>query len=219
MFFTPSDQSMTYTFRHFVRRFAATTATAAGLLVAQHAAFAQTPPPVGVRGAITEVTPDAIKVHTRGGDDLTIQLTKETQVRAVTIAKVTDIQPGSYIGTAAIPLPDGSLKALEIHVFPPAMAGTGDGHRAWDLSPNSTMTNGSVGDVVTTNGRVLTIKYKGGEQKVVVPEDVPVVNLEPGDRSLLTVGTKVMLFAKKGADATLTAGFISAGKNGVTPPM
>jgi hypothetical protein len=99
------------------------------------------------------------------------------------------------------------------------MAGTGDGHRAWDLGPNSTMTNGTVGDVVTTNGRTLTIKYKGGEKKVVVPDDVPIVNLEPGDRSLLAVGTKVVLFAKKGADATLTAGFISAGKNGVTPPM
>lgn len=191
---------------------------AASLAAVSHGALAQTPP-VGVRGAITAVGDDSIKVHTNRGEDLTIKLNKDTQVRAVTLAKITDIQPGSYIGTAATPLPDGSLKALEVHVFPPAMAGTGDGHRAWDLGPKSSMTNGTVGDLVVANGRTLTLKYKGGEKKIVVPDDVPIVNLEPGDRSLLAVGTKVVLFAKKEADASLSAGFISAGKNGLTPPM
>jgi hypothetical protein len=191
----------------------------AGLLGASYSALAQTPPPVGVRGAITAVSDDAIKVHTNRGEDLSIKINKDTQVRAVTLAKVTDIKPGSYIGTAATPLPDGSLKALEVHVFPPAMAGTGDGHRAWDLGPKSTMTNGTVGDLVASNGRTLTLRYKGGEKKIVVPDDVPIVNLEPGDRSLLAVGTKVVLFAKKEADASLSASFISAGKDGVTPPM
>ncbi|HEY2257679.1 MAG TPA: DUF5666 domain-containing protein [Variovorax sp.] len=181
-------------------------------------ASAQTPP-VGVRGAISAVADDSITVHTTRGEDLKIMMTPQTQVRAVTLASIGDIKPGSYIGTAATPQPDGSLKALEVHVFPPAMAGTGDGHRAWDLKPNSTMTNGTVGDLVASNGRTLTLKYKGGEKKVVVPDDVPIVNLEPGDRSLLMVGTKVVLFATKAADQTLSAGFISAGKNGVTPPM
>lgn len=189
------------------------------LLGASHFAHAQTPPSVGVRGAITAVGTDWIKVHTNAGKDVTVKILKDTQVRAVTLAKVTDIKPGSYIGTAAIPLPDGSLKALEVHVFPPAMAGTGEGHRAWDLTPNSTMTNGTVGDLVTTDGRTLVVKYKGGQKKIVVPDDVPIVNLEAGDRSLLTVGTKVVLFATKGADASLSASFISAGKDGVTPPM
>lgn len=202
-----------------LRTLAVPTLMTAGLLGASCAALAQTPPPVGVRGAITAVSDDAIKVHTNRGEDLTIKINKDTQVRAVTLAKVTDIKPGSYIGTAATPLPDGSLKALEVHVFPPAMAGTGDGHRAWDLAPKSTMTNGTVGDLVATNGRTLTLKYKGGEKRIVVPDDVPIVNLEPGDRSLLAVGTKVVLFAKKEADASLSAGFISAGKDGVTPPM
>jgi hypothetical protein len=198
----------------------ATPAFVAISLIASQTVLAQTPPPpLGVRGTITEATGDAIKVHTNRGEDLTIKLTKDTQVRAVTLAKITDIQPGSYIGTAAIPQPDGSQKALEVHVFPPAMAGTGDGHRAWDLSPNSTMTNGTVGDLVASNGRTLTLKYKGGEKKILVPEDVPIVNLELGDRSLLVVGAKVVLFAKKEADSSLTAGFISAGKGGVTPPM
>ena len=183
------------------------------------AVSAQTPPPVAVRGAITAASDDAITVHTTRGEDLTVKLTKDTQVRAVTLAQVSDIKPGSYIGTAAIPQADGTLKALEIHVFPPAMVGAGEGHRAWDLKPNSSMTNGTVGDLVTTNGRVLTLKYKGGEKQVLVPDDVPIVNLVAGDRSLLKVGTKVVLFAAKGADASLTAGFISAGKDGVTPPM
>jgi hypothetical protein len=192
---------------------------AGALIGVQRAALAQTPPPVGVRGAITAVTDAFVKIHTNRGEDLTVKLNKDTQVRAVTLAKVSDIQPGSYIGTAATPLPDGSLKALEVHVFPPAMAGTGDGHRAWDLTPDSTMTNGTVGDLVASNGRTLTLKYKGGEKKILVPDDVPIVNMEPGDRSLLTVGTKVVLFAKRDADASLSAGFISAGKGGVTPPM
>ncbi|WP_162592707.1 DUF5666 domain-containing protein [Variovorax sp. PBL-E5] len=205
-------------FGKLFRTLVAPAAMAASLLGLSHGTLAQTPP-VGVRGAITAVSDDAIKVHTNRGEDLSIKINKDTQVRAVTLAKVTDIKPGSYIGTAAIPLPDGSLKALEVHVFPPAMAGTGDGHRAWDLGSKSSMTNGTVGDLVMANGRTLTLKYKGGEQKVVVPDDVPIVNLEPGDRSLLAVGTKVVLFAKKEADSSLSAGFISAGKNGVTPPM
>jgi hypothetical protein len=215
----PKDLHMNDRFGKLLRIFALP-AFVAGTLIANQGAIAQTPaPPVGVRGTITEASDEAIKVHTNRGEDLVIKLTKDTQVRAVTLAKITDIKPGSYIGTAAIPQPDGSQKALEVHVFPPAMAGTGDGHRAWDLVPNSTMTNGTVGDLVASNGRVLTLKYKGGEKKILVPEDVPVVNLEPGDRSLLAVGAKVVLFAKKESDSSLTAGFISAGKGGVTPPM
>lgn len=207
-------------FGKLFRTFAAPAMVAASLVGASHSALAQTPPPpIGVRGAITAVSDDSIKVHTNRGEDLIIKINKDTQIRAVTLANITDVKPGSYIGTAATPLPDGSLKALEVHVFPPAMAGTGDGHRAWDLGPKSSMTNGTVGDLVVANGRTLTLKYKGGEKKVVVPDDVPIVNLEPGDRSLLAVGTKVVLFAKKEADASLSAGFISAGKNGVTPPM
>ncbi|MDB6002228.1 MAG: hypothetical protein JWP52_3927 [Rhizobacter sp.] len=206
-------------FAKLLRSLAVPTVMAASLAGIGHAAFAQTPPPVGVRGAITAVSDDSMKVHTNHGEDLNIKLGKDTQVRAVTLAKISDIKPGSNIGTAATPGPNGSLKALEVQVFPPAMAGTGDGHRAWDLGANSTMTNGTVGDLVASNGRTLTLKYKGGEKTVLVPDDVPIVNLEGGDRSLLKVGTKVVLFAKKEADGSLSAGFISAGKDGVTPPM
>ncbi|MGY2199136.1 DUF5666 domain-containing protein [Pseudomonas gingeri] len=174
---------------------------------------------VAVRGEITAVEADALKVHTLANEDVTVALTKDTQVRGVTLAKLADIKPGSYIGTAAMPGPDGTLTAMEVHVFPPELAGTGDGHRPFDLAQGSTMTNGRVGELKVANGRTLTLSYKGGEKKVVVPDDVPVVNLVPGDRSLLKPGVKVVLFAQQGADGKLAAAGISAGENGVKPPM
>jgi hypothetical protein len=176
-------------------------------------------PRVGVRGVITTLDGDTLKVHTNKGQDLDIALNKDTQVRGVTLANIADIKPGSYVGSAAIPQPDGTLKALEVHVFPPAMAGTGDGHRAFDLTKDSTMTNGSVGDLVNSNGRTMTLNYKGGEKKIVVPDDVPIVNLTPGDRGLLKPGVKVVMFAQKAEDGALSAQAISAGVDGVTPPM
>ncbi|MFK3794825.1 DUF5666 domain-containing protein [Pseudomonas sp. NPDC088444] len=175
--------------------------------------------PTRVRGAITAIEGDSLKVHSNRGEDLQVNLTPNTQVRGVTLAQVSEIKPGSYVGSAAIPQADGTLKALEVHVFPPEMAGTGDGHRAFDLGKDSTMTNGSVGDLVTSNGRTITVNYKGGQKKIVVPDDVPIVNLVPGDRSLLKPGVKVVLQAQPGADGALTALSISAGENGVTPPM
>ncbi|WP_173859993.1 MULTISPECIES: DUF5666 domain-containing protein [Pseudomonas] len=174
---------------------------------------------IGVRGEITGVSEEVLKVHANTGENVIIQLTKDTQVRAVTPANIEDIKPGSYIGSAAIPQDDGTLKALEVHVFPPEMAGTGDGHRPFDLVKGSSMTNGIVGDLVVNNGRILTVNYKGGQQTILVPEDVPIVNLTPADRSLLKVGVKVVLFATQSADGTLTAQSISAGKDGVAPPM
>lgn len=192
---------------------------ASALLVSITQAQAADDQRVGVRGAITAVDADTLKVHTNRGQDLSIALAKDLQVRGVTLANIADIKPGSYVGTAAIPQADGTLKALEVHVFPPELAGTGDGHRAFDLTKDSTMTNGSVGDLVTANGRTMTVNYKGGEKKVVVPDDVPVVNLVPGDRSLLKPGVKVVLFAQKAADGSLSTKAVSAGENGVTPPM
>jgi hypothetical protein len=175
--------------------------------------------PMRVRGAITAIEGDLLKVHSNRGEDLQVKLTKDTQVRGVTLAQVSEIKPGSYIGSAAVPQADGTLKALEVHVFPPEMAGTGDGHRAFDLGKDSTMTNGSVGDLVTTNGRSITVNYKGGQKTIIIPDDVPIVNLVPGDRSLLKPGVKVVLQAQKSDDGALNAMSISAGENGVTPPM
>ncbi|MCU1773503.1 DUF5666 domain-containing protein [Pseudomonas sp. 13B_3.2_Bac1] len=174
---------------------------------------------LGVRGEITGVGADSLKVHVNSGENVVIRLNPDTRIRAVTLANIEDIKPGSYIGSAAMPQEDGTLKALEVHVFPPELAGSGDGHRPFDLAKGSSMTNGSVGDLVVSNGRVLTVNYKGGQQKILVPEDVPIVNLTPGDRSLLKVGVKIVSFVTQDADGTLTAQSISAGKDGVTPPM
>lgn len=193
-------------------------AASLAVIAPSHAADAPTQR-IGVRGAITSLDGDSLKIHTNRGEDLTVKLLKDTAVRGVTLAKIADIKPGSYIGSAAVPQADGTLKALEVHVFPPELAGTGDGHRPFDLTADSTMTNGSVGDLVTSNGRSITVNYKGGQKTIVIPDDVPVVNLVPADRSLLKPGVKVVLFAQKAADGTLTAQGISAGENGVTPPM
>ncbi|KRP60098.1 DUF5666 domain-containing protein [Pseudomonas trivialis] len=194
----------------------ASTLAAAMAVGLAHAAEA---PRVGVRGAITAMDGDAMHVKVNSGEDVVVHLTPATQVRAVTLTKIDQIKPGSYIGSAAMPNADGTLTALEVHVFPPAMAGTGEGHRAFDLKEGSSMTNGTVGDLVVSKGRTLTVRYKGGEQKIVVPDDVPIVNLEPGDRTLLKPGVKVVLFASQGAGGKVTAQAISAGKDGVTPPM
>ncbi|MCL5226812.1 DUF5666 domain-containing protein [Pseudomonas nunensis] len=205
-------------FRHLIR--GASVVTLISLFTAGAAQAAEAPGMrIGVRGEITGVSADSLKVHANSGENVVIKLTNDTKVRAVTLANIEDIKPGSYIGSAAIPQDDGTLKALEVHVFPPELAGSGDGHRPFDLAKGSSMTNGSVGDLVVSNGRTLTVNYKGGQQKILVPEDVPIVNLMPGDRSLLKVGVKIVTFVTQSADGTLTAQSISAGKDGVTPPM
>lgn len=205
-------------FRHLIR--GASVVTLISLFTAGAAQAAEAPGTrIGVRGEITGVSADSLKVHANSGENVVIKLTNDTKVRAVTLANIEDIKPGSYIGSAAIPQDDGTLKALEVHVFPPELAGSGDGHRPFDLAKGSSMTNGSVGDLVVSNGRTLTVNYKGGQQKILVPEDVPIVNLMPGDRSLLKVGVKIVTFVTQSADGTLTAQSISAGKDGVTPPM
>ncbi|MFM0225788.1 hypothetical protein [Paraburkholderia dipogonis] len=204
---------------HALRAFAAPALVAAVLLAAGPAAQAQNAAPTGVRGTVTSLSGDLLKVHTRDGKDVDVKLAKDTPIRGVVIANINDIKPDSYVGTAAIPQADGTLKALEVHVFPASMRGSGEGHRPWDLGGNSSMTNGTVGSLVVSNGRTITVKYKDGEKKIVIPQDVPIVALEPGDRSLLVPGAKVVLFAHKEADGSMAANFISAGERGVTPPM
>ena len=190
-----------------------------GLAVgAMGSAIAQTPPS-RVRATIDSVSPTAITVTPRNGSPTTIALPSDVHISGITIAKITDIKPGSYIGTAAAPQPDGTQKALEVHVFPPSMVGAGEGFRPWDSTPNSTMTNGTVGDLVGSKGRTLTVKYKGGEKTVIVPDDVPIVSIEPGTRDLLKPGAHVIVFAKKGTDGSMTAISVNVGENGLTPPM
>jgi hypothetical protein len=135
-------------------------------------------------------------------------------------ASLADVAIGSFVGIAALPQPDGSLEAIEVLIFPEAARGTGEGHYAWDLLPESTMTNATVADTVAAvGGRTLTLKYKDGEKKITVPPAAPVVTLDPGDASLLKPGAAVFIPARKEADGTLAAGRVLVGRDGLVPPM
>ena len=183
------------------------------------AAVAQTAPTVRLRATIETVSPSAMTVLTRGGDAVTLQLPDTLSVVWIVPEPLSAIQPNSFIGVTSVPGPDGTLKALEVHVFPEAMRGAGEGHRPWDLAPNSTMTNGTVGSVKVADGRVLTVDYKGGEQRIFVPEDTPVVTYQPADRAALTKGAHIIAFATEKPDGSETAMRISVGKDGLVPPM
>lgn len=184
------------------------------------AALAQTPPQISrVRGTIESATADAFVVQTRTGDHVTLKLAPDVGYTWIEPIAIDAIKPGSFIGTAAVPGPDGTLKALEIQVFPEAMRGVGEGHRPWDLEPGSTMTNGTVGDLKVSNGRMLTLTYKGGEQKVFVPEKAPIITYEKTGHEALKPGAHVIVFVATAADGTKTATRVGVGKDGLVPPM
>ncbi len=186
-----------------------------GEAVAQSAA-----PPVRVRGIVAAADASSLTVTTREGSTAKLAMTADTSVSAVVPLGMDALKPGAFIGTTAVPGPDGKLKAIEVHVFPEAMRGTGEGHRDWDLQPGSSMTNANVDAVVTaTNGRQLQLSYKGGNTMVEVPEQTPIVTLAPAERSELKPGVAVFAIVTKGADGTLTANRLTIGRNGIKPPM
>jgi len=202
---------------HFVLRVLGTI----GLLLALAAPPANAQEaPVRVRGTIDRVEGDVYVVKARGGGELKVKLADKATVVALTKASLADIKQGSYVGVAGMPQADGSQKALEVHIFPEAMRGTGDGHRGWDLQPSSTMTNGSVEQTAaSSDGQVLTLKYKDGEKKIVVPPDAPIVVYVPGERSELKPGASIFIAAAvKQPDGTLQAPRVNVGR-GVAPPM
>jgi hypothetical protein len=193
----------------------------AGLLVAGLLPIATAQePPVRVRGTIERVDGDVYVVKARGGTELKVKLADNATVVALTKASLADIKQGSYVGVAGLPQADGSQKALEVHIFPESMRGVGDGHRGWDLQPSSTMTNGNVEQTTTSSdGQVLTLKYKDGEKKIVVPPDTPIVVYVPGEKSELKAGAAIFISAAtKQPDGTLQAPRVNVGR-GVAPPM
>ena len=182
-------------------------------------AFAQEPP-VRVRGTIERVEGDTYVVKTRAGSEVKVKLGANPMVVALTKASLADIKQGSYVGVAGMPQADGSQRALEVHIFPEAMRGTGDGHRGWDLQPTSTMTNGNVEQAAASaDGSVLTLKYKDGEKKIVVSKDTPIVVYVPGELSELKAGAPIFISAAtKQPDGTLLTPRVNVGR-GVAPPM
>lgn len=181
---------------------------------------AQTPSaPQRLRGTIESFDNTTLVVKERSGEVLRLALADTFAVNEVVPTELAAIQAGSYIGTAAMPQADGTLQALEVLVFPEQARGTGEGHYPWDLQPGSTMTNATVADVVgQAKGRTLTLRYKDGEKKVLVPEGVPVVTVKPADRTLLVPGAKVLVTAQL-RDGKPVALRVIAGRNGFAPPM
>ena len=184
-------------------------------------AIAQQPPsPSRVRGTIEGVDGDVIAVKSRGGEDVKLHMTSDMRVVGIVKIALSDIKVGSFIGTTTVPGADGAPSAVEVHVFPEDMRGTGEGSRPYDLRPNSTMTNATVSEsVVGNDGHTLLIKYKDGEKKVVVSQDTPVVTYVPGDKADLKAGAKIIAFVKKLPDGSFETNRISVGRDGLTPPM
>ena len=190
------------------------------LLLGVATAYAQTNPTVRIRGTIEKVDDNVLTVKSRDGDTLIVHLTPDYTVGTVVKASLSDIKQGSFVGTSAIPQPDGTLKALEVHIFPEAQRGTGEGFRPWDLQPGSTMTNATVtSSVNSVDGHTLTLTYKGGEKKVIIPPNIPIVMNAPADKSDVQAGVPISVSnAQKLPDGTLQASRITVGKNGVAPP-
>lgn len=191
---------------------------AALLSSAAQAQTAASPSTIRLRGSIVSATPGSITVKDRSGETVELVINAKTEVTEVYPIALSDIAAGSFIGTAALPQPDGSQRAIAVTVFPETARGRGEGHRPFDLQPSSTMTNATVADVVAApNGRTLQLKYSGGEKTVVVPTDAPVVTFRPGSRDLLVAGASVSIMAAL-VDGKPTATRINAGKNGFVLP-
>jgi len=191
------------------------------LLFAVSIAAAQAPDIVRVRGTIESADGRTLNVKGRDGAPITVKYPDDVRVIAVDRKSLADVKQGVFVGITAMPLPDGTQKAVEIHIFPESMRGTGEGHRPWDLMPNSTMTNANVESEVThADGKELVLKYKDREKKFIVPENVEVVMFVPAAPSDLKPGEKIFVVAgKKLPDGTIEAPRIVVGRNGVNPPM
>jgi hypothetical protein len=180
--------------------------------------LAQTPAvkPERIRGEIVSLDGDTLKVHRRSGETVSIEVKPALAVSALKAIKLSEIKPGSFVGTAATTGADGKLTASEVHVFPEAARGTGEGHYAWDLGPNSTMTNANVDAVVEgTSGRDLKLSFKGGSITVTVP----VVTLVPATRGDLMPDKKVYVVATPAQQGGFVAQRVVVEKDGVVPPM
>jgi hypothetical protein len=204
--------------RHpFVRPLVAVAMVAASTI---YAIAQQSPTPSRVRGTIEAVDGDVIAVKSRAGEDVKLHMTGDIKIVGITKIALTDIKVGSFIGTTTVPGPDGANNAVEVHVFPENMRGTGEGSRPYDLKPNSSMTNATVEQsVVGNDGHTLNIKYKDGEKKVLVSPETPVVTYVPADKSDLKPGAKVIAFMKKLPDGSFETNRVSVGRDGLTPPM
>ena len=175
--------------------------------------------PVRVRGTVVSLDGSKLVVHTKDGKDVTVSLKDKYAALAVVKSSMDEIKQGTFIGTATEPQPDGSLRAVEVVVFPDSLRGFGEGHYPWDLGPKSMMTNATIAQKVQkVDGETVDVTYKGGEKKITIPTNVPIVGLVPSEHSDIEPGAHVFVPTEKQADGTLLAGAVLFGK-GVVPPM
>ncbi len=176
--------------------------------------------PKRIRGVIEAVDGTKLTIKTREGNIVTVSTDEKTRLSFVVKASFADIKPGSYLGIAAQPQGEGPQKALEVLIFPDAARGAGEGHRGWDLTPESTMTNATMTETVAgVTGQIITMKYKDGEKKITVNQDIPVVTLAPATKADIKPGVTIFSNALPQADGSLIAGNLTMGKDGVNPPM
>jgi hypothetical protein len=196
---------------------------AAALLLALAApASAQQAPPAALRGVIERVAPDreSFDVKTRDGQERTLRLPADAKVDRVVAADLADVKPGVYVGVAAVPAEGGTLKALEVHIFPEAMRGVGDGDHPFDLAPGGTMTNGAVNvRVDAVDGPQIVVAYNGGQKSIVIDKSTPIVAIQPGGLGDLMAGAAIVARGGAGAGGSFEARMVVVGVGGVTPPM
>ena len=174
---------------------------------------------IRIRGTIDQVDAKSMVVKDREGKQTSLVYADDLIVTEVLPIDPAAIQTGAFIGTAAVPRADGTLAAIEVHVFPEEARGTGEGHRPFDLQPGSTMTNATVAAVKPgTNDRVVTLRYKDGEKTIHVPNGIPIVTVKAGYKSLLVPGAKVIV-SEQQRGATNVATRVIVGRNGFEPPM
>ena len=185
------------------------------------AASAQTPPTVRIRGTLEAVDGAVLSIKSREGTDMKVRMTDNVAVFGIVKTELSEIKEGSYIGVTALPEPDGTQKAVAVHIFPESQRGAAEGFRPWDQRPNSTMTNATVAQTVKgTDGQNILVKYKDGEKKVLVPPGTPIVTFVAGDKDELKAGARIIIFgAVKKDDGTLEANRVNVGRDGITPPM
>jgi hypothetical protein len=176
---------------------------------------------VRLRGTVVGMDGPMYMIKLRDGSEAKVSLAENALVVAIVKASLADIKRGVFVGTTGVPQADGSQKAIEVHIFPEAMRGTGEGHYAWDLRPQSTMTNANVEQTVAgVDGQTLILKYKDGEKKILVTPETMIVTYVKGDKSEITPGTKIFIAAaKKQSDGTFQTPRINYGKDGLGPPM
>jgi hypothetical protein len=205
-------------------RFASLLATLALTAAVGATAFAQAPAPSRIRGTIVSFTGGVLTVQ-GVGTTYKVALPDNVAVTWITKSDLANIGPNSFVGTVAVPQADGTLKAVEVQIFPEALRGRGEGNRPWDSVPNSSMTNATVDTIASAtvdkvDGRVMVIKYKDGEKKVFVPANVPVITYVPADKAALTPGAHIIIVAAtKADDGTYTTTGVNVGKDGLVPPM